>query len=150
GALDFAGGTVVHISSGTSALVAALIVGRRRGFGQQAMPPHNLPMTVMGASLLWFGWFRFNAGGALAAEGRAAPAFLTRTTATASAALAWMLTEWNARGKPTVLGAASGAVAGLVAVTPAAGYVTPMASILIGAVAGVLCYAACNVKSKLG
>ena len=114
------------------------------------MPPHNLPMTVMGASLLWFGWFGFNAGSALAANGLAASAFLTTNTATASAALAWMLTEWTSRGKPTVLGAASGAVAGLVAVTPAAGYVTPMASILIGAVAGVLCYFACNVKSKLG
>jgi Amt family ammonium transporter len=150
GALDFAGGTVVHISSGVSALVAALIIGRRRGYGQQAMPPHNLPMTVMGASLLWFGWFGFNAGSALAANGLAASAFTTTNTATAAAALGWMLTEWSLRGKPTVLGAASGAVAGLVAVTPAAGFVTPMASILIGAVAGVLCYTACNVKSKLG
>jgi Amt family ammonium transporter len=150
GALDFAGGTVVHISSGVSALVAALIIGRRRGYGQQAMPPHNLPMTVMGASLLWFGWFGFNAGSALAANGLAAHAFTTTNTATAAAALAWMLTEWTSRGKPTVLGAASGAVAGLVAVTPAAGFVTPMASILIGAVAGALCYTACNLKSKLG
>ena len=150
GALDFAGGTVVHISSGVSALVAALIIGRRRGYGQQAMPPHNLPMTVMGASLLWFGWFGFNAGSALAANGLAAHAFTTTNTATAAAALGWMLTEWASRGKPTVLGAASGAVAGLVAVTPAAGFVTPMASILIGAVAGILCYTACNVKSKLG
>ena len=150
GALDFAGGTVVHISSGVSALAAALIIGRRRGYGQQAMPPHNLPMTVMGASLLWFGWFGFNAGSALAANGLAASAFTTTNTATAAAALAWMGTEWTSRGKPTVLGAASGAVAGLVAVTPAAGFVTPMASILIGAVAGVLCYTACNLKSKLG
>jgi Amt family ammonium transporter len=150
GALDFAGGTVVHISSGVSALVAALIIGRRRGYGQQAMPPHNLPMTVMGASLLWFGWFGFNAGSALAANGLAAHAFTTTNTATAAAALGWMMTEWTSRGKPTVLGAASGAVAGLVAVTPAAGFVTPMASILIGAVAGVLCYTACNFKSKLG
>ena len=150
GALDFAGGTVVHISSGVSALVAALIIGRRRGYGQQAMPPHNLPMTVMGASLLWFGWFGFNAGSALAANGLAAHAFTTTNTATAAAALAWMLTEWTSRGKPTVLGAASGAVAGLVAVTPAAGFVTPMASIVIGAVAGALCYTACNLKSKLG
>jgi Amt family ammonium transporter len=150
GALDFAGGTVVHISSGVSALAAALIIGRRRGYGQQAMPPHNLPMTVMGASLLWFGWFGFNAGSALAANGLAASAFTTTNTATAAAALGWMLTEWTSRGKPTVLGAASGAVAGLVAVTPAAGFVTPLASILIGAVAGVLCYTACNLKSKLG
>jgi Amt family ammonium transporter len=150
GALDFAGGTVVHISSGVSALAAALIIGRRRGYGHQPMPPHNLPMTVMGASLLWFGWFGFNAGSALAAGGLAAHAFTTTNTATAAAALGWMLTEWSSRGKPTVLGAASGAVAGLVAITPAAGFVTPMASILIGALAGVLCYAACNFKTKLG
>ena len=150
GALDFAGGTVVHISSGISALAAALVIGRRRGYGQQAMPPHNLPMTVMGASLLWFGWFGFNAGSALAANGLAAHAFTTTNTATAAAALGWMMREWSSRGKPTVLGAASGAVAGLVAITPAAGFVTPMSAILIGAVAGVLCYTACNVKSKLG
>jgi len=150
GALDFAGGTVVHISSGISALAAVLVIGRRRGYGQQAMPPHNLPMTVMGASLLWFGWFGFNAGSALAANGLAAHAFTTTNTATAAAALGWMMTEWSSRGKPTVLGAASGAVAGLVAITPAAGFVTPMSAILIGAVAGVLCYTACNVKSKLG
>ena len=150
GALDFAGGTVVHISSGVSALVAALIIGRRRGYGHQPMPPHNLPFTVIGASLLWFGWFGFNAGSALTAGGLAAHAFTTTNTATAAAALAWMFTEWSSRGKPTVLGAASGAVAGLVAVTPAAGFVTPMASIVIGAVAGVICYTACNIKSKLG
>jgi Amt family ammonium transporter len=150
GALDFAGGTVVHISSGISALAAALVIGKRKGYGHQPMPPHNLPMTVMGASLLWFGWFGFNAGSALAANALAAHAFTTTNTATAAAALGWMFTEWATRGKPTVLGAASGAVAGLVAVTPAAGFVTPMASILIGAVAGVLCYAACNAKPKLG
>jgi len=150
GALDFAGGTVVHISSGVSALAAALIIGKRRGFGHQPMPPHNLPLTVMGAGLLWFGWFGFNAGSALAANGLAGHAFTTTNTATASAALAWMFTEWSSRGKPTVLGAASGAVAGLVAVTPAAGFVTPMASIVIGAVAGVICYTACNLKAKIG
>ncbi len=150
GALDFAGGTVVHISSGVSALAAALIIGKRKGYGHQPMPPHNLPMTVMGASLLWFGWFGFNAGSALAANGLAAHAFTTTNTATAAAALGWMLTEWNSRGKPTVLGAASGAVAGLVAITPAAGFVTPMASIFIGALAGFLCYTACNLKAKLG
>jgi Amt family ammonium transporter len=150
GALDFAGGTVVHISSGVSALAAALIVGRRKGYGHQPMPPHNLPMTVMGASLLWFGWFGFNAGSALAANGLAAHAFTTTNTATAAAALGWMLTEWSSRGKPTVLGAASGAVAGLVAITPAAGFVTPMAAILIGAFAGFFCYTACNLKTKLG
>jgi Amt family ammonium transporter len=150
GALDFAGGTVVHISSGVSALAAALIIGKRKGYGHQPMAPHNLPMTVMGASLLWFGWFGFNAGSALGANGLAAHAFTTTNTATAAAALGWMLTEWNSRGKPTVLGAASGAVAGLVAITPAAGFVTPMASIFIGALAGFLCYTACNLKAKLG
>ena len=150
GALDFAGGTVVHISSGISALAAALIIGRRRGYGHQPMPPHNLPFTVMGASLLWFGWFGFNAGSALAANGLAAHAFMTTNTATAAATLGWMFTEWASRGKPTVLGAASGAVAGLVAITPAAGFVTPMAAIVIGAVAGFICYTACNLKSKLG
>ena len=150
GALDFAGGTVVHISSGISALAAALVIGKRKGYGHQPMPPHNLPFTVMGASLLWFGWFGFNAGSALAANGLAAHAFMTTNTATAAAALGWMFTEWSSRGKPTVLGAASGAVAGLVAITPAAGYVTPMAAIIIGAVAGFICYSACNLKSRLG
>jgi Amt family ammonium transporter len=150
GALDFAGGTVVHISSGISALAAAIVIGKRKGYGHQPMPPHNLPFTVMGASLLWFGWFGFNAGSALAANGLAAHAFMTTNTATAAAVLGWMFTEWASRGKPTVLGAASGAVAGLVAITPAAGFVTPMASIVIGAVAGIICYTACNLKSKLG
>jgi ammonium transporter, Amt family len=150
GALDFAGGTVVHISSGVSALAAAIVIGKRRGYGHQPMPPHNLPLTVMGAGLLWFGWFGFNAGSALAANGLAGHAFTTTNTATAAAALAWMFTEWTSRGKPTVLGAASGAVAGLVAITPAAGFVTPMASIVIGAVAGVICYTACNLKTKMG
>src|SRR6267378_7133184 len=150
GALDFAGGTVVHISSGISALAAAIVIGKRKGYGHQPMPPHNLPLTVMGASLLWFGWFGFNAGSALAANGLAAHAFMTTNTATAAAALGWMFTEWASRGKPTVLGAASGAVAGLVAITPAAGYVTPMAALVIGGLAGVLCYTACNMKTKLG
>ena len=150
GALDFAGGTVVHISSGISALAAALIIGKRKGYGHNPMPPHNLPLTVMGAGLLWFGWFGFNAGSALGANGLAAHAFMTTNTATAAAALGWMFTEWSTRGKPTVLGAASGAVAGLVAITPAAGFVTPMAAILIGALAGVFCYTACNLKTKLG
>jgi len=150
GALDFAGGTVVHISSGVSALAAVLVIGKRRGFGQHPMPPHNLPLTVMGASLLWFGWFGFNAGSALGANALAAHAFTTTNTAAAAAALGWMLTEWSSRGKPTVLGAASGAVAGLVAVTPAAGFVTPMAALVIGTLAGILCYSACNLKTKLG
>jgi ammonium transporter, Amt family len=150
GALDFAGGTVVHISSGVSALVCAIVLGKRRGYGHQPMQPHNLPLTVIGAALLWVGWFGFNAGSALEASGLAASAFLTTNTAAAAAALGWMFTEWMMRGKPTVLGAASGAVAGLVAITPAAGFVGPVSSIVIGALGGALCYAACNLKSKLG
>jgi Amt family ammonium transporter len=150
GALDFAGGTVVHISSGVSALVCAVMIGRRRGYGHQPMPPHNLPLTVMGAGLLWFGWFGFNAGSALEAGALAASAFLATNTGAASAALGWMFTEWATRGKPTVLGAASGAVAGLVAITPACGFVGPLASIAIGGLAGFLCYTACNLKWRLG
>jgi Amt family ammonium transporter len=150
GTLDFAGGTVVHISSGISALAAALVIGKRRGFGHEPMPPHSLPFTVAGAALLWFGWFGFNAGSALSAGALATSAFLVTNTAAASAALAWMFSEWAIRGRPTVLGAASGAVAGLVAITPASGYVGPLTSILIGAVAGFLCYNACNLKTKLG
>jgi Amt family ammonium transporter len=150
GALDFAGGTVVHISSGVSALVCAIVIGRRRGYGHQPMQPHNLPLTVVGAALLWVGWFGFNAGSALEANALAVHAFLTTNTAAAAAALGWMFTEWATRGKPTVLGAASGAVAGLVAITPAAGFVGPVSSILIGAVGGIVCYAACNFKSRLG
>lgn len=150
GALDFAGGTVVHISSGVSALAAAMMFGRRIGYSQEAMPPHNLPFSVIGASLLWVGWFGFNAGSALAADGLATIAFVTTNTATAAAALAWMFTEWLLRGKPTALGAASGAVAGLVSITPAAGFVGPMSSILIGIGGGVLCFTACNLKAKLG
>jgi Amt family ammonium transporter len=150
GALDFAGGTVVHISSGVSALVCALVIGRRRGYGHQPMQPHNLPFTVIGAGLLWFGWFGFNAGSALEANALAASAFLATNTGAAAAALGWMFTEWISRGKPTVLGAASGAVAGLVAITPASGFVGPVSSIVIGALAGFLCYSACNFKAKLG
>jgi Amt family ammonium transporter len=150
GALDFAGGTVVHISSGVSALAAALLIGRRKGYGREPMPPHNLPLTVMGAAMLWVGWFGFNAGSALAANGLAVSAFVATNTAAAAATLAWLLAEWALRGKPTVLGAASGAVAGLVAITPAAGFVGPVASILIGVGGGVFCFAACNVKSRFG
>src|SRR5204863_10135095 len=127
----FAGGTVVHISSGMSALVCAIVLGRRRGYGHQPMQPHNLPMTVMGAGLLWFGWFGFNAGSALEANGLAASAFTATNTGAAAAALGWMFTEWMSRGKPTVLGAASGAVAGPVAITPASGHGPPMASVHI-------------------
>jgi Amt family ammonium transporter len=150
GVLDFAGGTVVHISSGISALAAALVIGKRQGFGREPMPPHSLPFTVMGAALLWFGWFGFNAGSALTAGGLATNAFVVTNTAAASATLAWMFSEWAIRGKPTVLGAASGAVAGLVAITPASGYVGPLAAVVIGGVAGFLCYNACNLKTKLG
>src|SRR5437773_8644752 len=150
GALDFAGGTVVHISSGMSALVCAVMLGRRRGYGHQPMQPHNLPMTVMGASLLWFGWFGFNAGSALEANGLAVSAFTATNTGAAAAALGWMFTEWMSRGKPTVLGAASGAVAGLAAITPASGFVGPISSLIIGAGAGVLCFGAVMVKSRLG
>jgi Amt family ammonium transporter len=150
GALDFAGGTVVHISSGFSALAAAYFLGRRVGYGYETMTPHNLPFTVLGASLLWVGWFGFNAGSALAADGLATVAFVTTNTAAAAAALAWMFTEWFTHGKPTALGAASGAVAGLVSITPAAGFVGPLSAIIIGAVGGMLCYKACNLKARLG
>ncbi len=150
GALDFAGGTVVHINAGVAALAAALVIGRRTGYGTEAFIPHNLPMTVLGAGLLWFGWFGFNAGSALAADGLAAIAFVNTHLATCAAALGWMFIEWLVRGKPTTLGVASGAVAGLVAVTPAAGFVGPMSAIIIGALAGVFCYLAVLVKPKLG
>ena len=150
GALDFAGGTVVHISSGASALVAAMMFGRRIGYGQEAMPPHNLPFSVIGAGLLWVGWFGFNAGSALAADGLATSAFVATHVATAAAALAWMAMDWIFRGKPTVLGAASGAVAGLVAITPGSGFVGPMSAIWIGIGGGVLCSIACSWKPRLG
>lgn len=151
GALDFAGGTVVHISSGVSGLVAALILGKRFNKDREAILPHNLPMTVTGAALLWFGWFGFNAGSALAANGLAGMAFLVTNTAAASAAISWVLAEWLDHGKPTIFGAVSGAVAGLVAITPASGYVTPLASIIIGLLVGPICYLAVSrVKEKLG
>jgi len=149
GALDFAGGTVVHISSGASALVAAIMFGKRIGYGQEAMPPHNLPYSIIGAGLLWVGWFGFNAGSALAADGLATSAFVATHVAAATASLAWLAMDWM-RGKPTMLGAASGAVAGLVAITPAAGFVSPMSALIIGAVGGVLCSAACSLKPKFG
>jgi len=149
GALDFAGGTVVHISSGASALVAAIMFGRRIGYGQEAMPPHNLPFSVIGAGLLWVGWFGFNAGSALAADGLATSAFVATHVATAAAALAWLAMDWM-RGKPTMLGAASGAVAGLVAITPGAGFVSPMSALVIGVGGGILCSIACSLKPKFG
>jgi Amt family ammonium transporter len=150
GALDFAGGTVVHISSGLSALAAALVVGRRLGYGHAAYIPHNLPMTITGAALLWFGWFGFNAGSALAANGLAASAFVVTHIASSVAAFSWLVVEWFHKGKPTTLGAASGAVAGLVAITPASGFVGPLSAILIGGVAGMLCYGGVLLKSRLG
>jgi ammonium transporter, Amt family len=150
GALDFAGGTVVHISSGVSALVAAMMFGKRIGYGKEHMAPHNLPFSIIGAALLWVGWFGFNAGSALAADGLAASAFVATDVASAAATLAWTITEWITRGKPTMLGAASGAVAGLVAITPGAGFVGPMSAIFIGIVGGVFCYTACNLKWKFG
>jgi len=150
GALDFAGGAVVHISSGVSALAAALIIGRRLGFGTTAFIPHNIPMTVTGAALLWFGWFGFNAGSALACNGLAANAFVVTNTASAAAALSWVFIEWVHRGNPTTLGVASGAVAGLVAITPASGYVGPLSAAMIGAVAGGICYGGIMLKAKLG
>ena len=143
GALDFAGGTVVHISSGISALICALVMGRRLGFGSDPMPPHNLTYTVIGAALLWVGWFGFNAGSALSAGGLAASAFAATHLASAAAALAWPTVEWITRGKPTVLGCCSGAVAGLVCITPASGYVQPGPAMLMGLAAGVACSFAC-------
>jgi Amt family ammonium transporter len=150
GALDFAGGTVVHISAGISALVAVLIMGKRVGHGKVAMAPHNLPFAVIGAAMLWVGWFGFNAGSALGANGLASSAFFATHVAASTAAVGWMIAEWIKNGKPTMLGVASGAVAGLVAITPAAGFVTPLAAIVIGFAAGVVCYTACMLKSKLG
>ena len=149
GALDFAGGAVVHISSGAAALAAALMLGKRKGYLTEVMPPHNLPLTVIGAGLLWFGWFGFNSGSALGANGLAATAFLTTNTAAAGAGLSWMAVEWMHRGKPTLLGLASGIVAGLVAITPAAGFVSPVSSIIIGLAAGVVCYASVAVIKPL-
>jgi ammonium transporter, Amt family len=142
GAKDFAGGLVVHMSSGYSALIAAIFLGKRRGYGKEPMPPHNLPFAVIGAALLWVGWFGFNAGSELMADGVAALAFLTTSTAASTALVTWMVIEWIHRGKPTVLGAATALVAGLVAITPACAFVTPMGSIAVGIGVSVLCYAA--------
>ena len=145
GALDFAGGTVVHLTSGVTALAAAIVIGKRKGHGTEHMAPHNLPMTLLGAALLWFGWFGFNGGSAVASGALATSAFVVTHIATAAAALSWMIVEWIQRGKPTALGAASGAVAGLVAITPASGFVGPMSSIVIGLGAGVVCYMAVSL-----
>ncbi len=150
GALDFAGGTVVHMSSGYSALALALLLGKRKGYGRENMPPHNLTLVLLGASLLWFGWFGFNAGSACAANALACNAFVTTNTATAMAALMWCAIEMIHHGKATTLGAASGAVAGLVAITPACGYVDLVGSLWIGAIVSLLCYTAIQVKIQLG
>jgi len=148
GALDFAGGAVVHMSSGAAALAAALVLGPRKGYGSQSFMPHNLPMTLTGMGILWVGWFGFNAGSALAADGLAANAFVTTHVATASACIGWLIVEKMHAGHPTTLGAASGALAGLVAITPAAGFVSPMSSIAIGLVAGAVCYGGVLLKAK--
>ncbi|MSQ37694.1 MAG: ammonium transporter [Chloroflexi bacterium] len=149
GALDFAGGTVVHITSGVSALVAAWVLGRRKGFGAEPIEPHDATMVVLGASLLWFGWFGFNAGSALSSGGLAASAFVVTNTAAAMAALTWLTVSWLHKGAPSVLGAAAGAVAGLVAITPASGYVDVSASIVIGFAAGVCCYFGIQIAKRL-
>jgi Amt family ammonium transporter len=151
GVLDYAGGTVVHINAGVAGLVAALVLGKRIGYGKEAMAPHNLVYSMIGASLLWVGWFGFNAGSAVAADGRAGMAFAATHMATAAAALGWMFAEWIAKGKPSVLGAISGAVAGLVAVTPASGFVLPSGAVAIGLAAGVVCFwSATSLKHMLG
>jgi Amt family ammonium transporter len=151
GVLDYAGGTVVHINAGIAGLASCLVLGKRVGYGKEAMPPHNLTLTLIGASLLWVGWFGFNAGSATAADGRAGMAMAATQIATAAAAMAWMFTEWALKGKPSVLGIASGAVAGLVAITPASGFVGPTPAVIIGIAAGVICFfAATTLKSALG
>ncbi len=149
GALDFAGGTVVHISSGFSGLVAALVLGKRLGKGRETIMPHNLPMTVLGAALLWIGWFGFNAGSSLAADGIAGLAFLTTNTCAAAGLISWVATEWITQGKPTIFGAVSGGIAGLVAITPAAGFVSPVSAIAMGFMVGPICYLAVSrLKEK--
>ena len=151
GAKDFAGGTVVHVNAGIAALIGALLLGKRVGYGKEAMPPHSLTMTMVGAALLWVGWFGFNVGSELAADGIAGMVLVNTQLATAAAVLAWMFAEWMARGKPTMLGAASGAVAGLVAITPACGFVGPMGSIILGILAGLICFwAVTGLKNMFG
>lgn len=150
-AIDFAGGTVVHVSSGVSALVCAIVIGKRMGFGQEEMRPHNLTYTCIGAALLWIGWFGFNAGSAVASNGLAANAFVATHLCAAAGVLGWVAAEWFSHGKPSILGACSGAVAGLVCITPAAGTCTPMSGILMGLIAGFVCFWACTtLKNKLG
>jgi ammonium transporter, Amt family len=150
GALDFAGGVVVHISSGISALAAAIVLGKRIGFPHEALYPHNLPMTVLGAGLLWFGWFGFNAGSALASGALSAWAFVATHTSAVAATLIWIVIEWLHRGKPTMFGAATGCIAGLATVTPASGFISPMSALCVGLAAGSVCYLALSYKTKLG
>jgi len=150
GVLDFAGGIVVHITSGISALAAALIIGKRKGYLHETIMPHNLPMTVIGAGLLWFGWFGFNAGSALSSGALSAMTFVVTHISAVSATMTWVVIEWLHRGKPTMFGAATGAIAGLATITPASGFVGPMPALLIGVAAGSLCYLALNMKGKLG
>ncbi len=150
GVRDFAGGLVVHINAGVAALAVVFVLGPRRGFGREAIRPHSLPLTLLGTGILWLGWFGFNAGSALAADGVAVNAFVTTQIGASLAALGWVTAEWRRTGKPTTLGAASGAVAGLVAITPGAGFVTPLAAMVIGLAAGVLCFWAVSLKFRLG
>jgi Amt family ammonium transporter len=150
GALDFAGGIVVHASSGAAALAAAIFTGKRKGFGKEPILPHNLPLTIIGTGILWFGWFGFNAGSALAANDVAVNAFITTHIGATAATITWVVAEWIKGGKPTTLGAATGAVAGLATITPAAGFVGPMAALIIGAVAGIVCFYAVSLKFKFG
>jgi Amt family ammonium transporter len=151
GAIDFAGGTVVHINAGIAGLVGAIMLGKRTGYGKDSMAPHSLTLSMVGASLLWVGWFGFNAGSNLEANGGAAVAMINSFVATAGAALAWMFVEWMVKGKPSMLGIISGCVAGLVAVTPASGFSGPMGAIVLGLVAGVICFfAATSLKNALG
>lgn len=150
GSIDFAGGTAIHVNAGFAALAAVIVLGKRRGWPREAMPPHSMPLVVIGTGILWFGWFGFNGGSALAANGQAVQAFMNTFLAAAAAGLAWMLVEWLRDGHPTTLGAASGIVAGLVAITPASGYVSGMSPIIIGVAAGVICSYAVRLKFKLG
>jgi Amt family ammonium transporter len=150
GSIDFAGGTAIHVNAGIAALAAVLVLGKRKGWPQEGHPPHSMPLVMIGTGILWFGWFGFNAGSALAANGQAVQAFMNTFLAAAAAGLAWMLVEWIRDGHPTNLGVASGIVAGLVAITPAAGYVSGMSPIFIGLIAGVVCCFAVKLKSKAG
>jgi len=150
GALDFAGGTVVHINAGAAALAAIIYMGKRKGYPQEAMRPHNVPIVILGAAILWFGWFGFNGGSALGANGLASAAFINTQIATAAAVLGWLIPEWSKHGAPTTVGAATGAVAGLVAITPAAGYVEPYAALIIGLAAGLVCYLFVSLKPRFG